>query len=370
MKILVITQFFPPELGGMQVSNGLVVEGLREAGVEVEVNVLGRPAGITGDRGAEQRDHPFSPTDLIGHFRTVRLMIARAKAYKPDYILLLDEGPVRAIGMYPFPVSRKIPIIGVNSGSILTRANTHLKGKLHAWLIARGYRSLSLLFVSNTTKRKLASKRPDIVDKIRALGRPIPASFFAAPADTSRTLPEVPVLFSAGRASPEKGVGLVLEALAMLAKKHRREVAEFWYAGEGAALVEWKALAAKLELTKVRFLGHVDFDELAALYRQSHCFILPSAGEMETFGRVWVEAMAASLPIITTDLDNLADLADDGGNGFVVRPTVASVAEGIERFLNVTPEDYARLSQAAYDTAAVYKSKNIISALVAELKKI
>lgn len=55
-------------------------------------------------------------------------------------------------------------------------------------------------------------------------------------------------------------------------------------------------------------------DDLVALYKASDLFVFPSL--IETFGIVIVEAMAAALPVVTTDAPGCRDLVQDGVNGF------------------------------------------------------
>lgn len=56
--------------------------------------------------------------------------------------------------------------------------------------------------------------------------------------------------------------------------------------------------------------------ELLSLYRESDVFILPTLGDC--FPVVMGEAMAAGLPIVTTDVGALPEAVQDGENGFVV----------------------------------------------------
>ncbi len=56
-------------------------------------------------------------------------------------------------------------------------------------------------------------------------------------------------------------------------------------------------------------------DELLNLYRQADLFVMPSLGEC--FGIATVEAMAAGLPVIASDVGGTADIIEHGGNGFI-----------------------------------------------------
>jgi hypothetical protein len=56
-------------------------------------------------------------------------------------------------------------------------------------------------------------------------------------------------------------------------------------------------------------------DELLNLYRRADLFVLPSLGEC--FGIATVEAMAAGLTVIASDVGGTADIIEHGGNGFI-----------------------------------------------------
>jgi len=57
-------------------------------------------------------------------------------------------------------------------------------------------------------------------------------------------------------------------------------------------------------------------DQLIGLYQSSDLFVLPSLGEC--FGIATVEAMAAGLPVIASDVGGTADIIEPERNGFIV----------------------------------------------------
>ena len=84
---------------------------------------------------------------------------------------------------------------------------------------------------------------------------------------------------------------------------------------------------------KVKFLGRVD--DLQKYYRASSVFVLPSISRAEAFGLVQLEAMAAGIPVINTDLDSgVPEVSLDGITGITVPPEDAdSLAQAINRLL-------------------------------------
>jgi glycosyltransferase involved in cell wall biosynthesis len=68
--------------------------------------------------------------------------------------------------------------------------------------------------------------------------------------------------------------------------------------------------------TEFRYLGPVSDADLSDLYSNSDLFCMPSL--VEGFGLVYLEALAAGLPIIATPNTGAADILQDGREGFVV----------------------------------------------------
>lgn len=69
--------------------------------------------------------------------------------------------------------------------------------------------------------------------------------------------------------------------------------------GDGPLYFECKDMIKKLGLEKhIRLLGRLSRKEIAKILKKSNCFVLPS--KAETFGVVYIEAMACGLPVIAT----------------------------------------------------------------------
>lgn len=74
-------------------------------------------------------------------------------------------------------------------------------------------------------------------------------------------------------------------------------------------------------------------NEMPEVYGGSDIFALPS--ENETFGQVFIEAMACGLPVIGTNVGGIPEIINDSNNGYLIPPNNSSLlAQMIEKLLN------------------------------------
>jgi len=102
----------------------------------------------------------------------------------------------------------------------------------------------------------------------------------------------------------------------------------------------------------VRWLGHVDDGELAALYRGARCLVYASL--YEGFGIPVAEALACGCAIVTSLDSAMAEIAGD--DAAYVDPTdVASIRHGIDRAVAPVPRRVASWDDVAARTWRVYE---------------
>jgi len=74
-------------------------------------------------------------------------------------------------------------------------------------------------------------------------------------------------------------------------------------------------------------------NEMPEVYGGSDVFTLPS--ENETFGQVFIEAMACGLPVIGTKVGGIPEIISDSYNGYLIPPNDSSIlAQMIEKLIN------------------------------------
>lgn len=137
-------------------------------------------------------------------------------------------------------------------------------------------------------------------------------------------------LIYVGSLIQRKGLDLLLPALAETSGDIKLVIV-----GEGQEESLLKEQVAELGIdSRVTFMGYVEGEPLRQLYRNSDVFILPT--REDCFGLVILEAMCASLPVISSKYaDGARDLVTEGENGYIVDPEdTRSFAAAIERIFS------------------------------------
>ncbi len=112
-----------------------------------------------------------------------------------------------------------------------------------------------------------------------------------------------------GRLVKRKGQSLLIEACAALLE--RGVPVRLTLVGDGPRRAELEALAGRLGVAdRVRFAGSVGHDDILPMFRSADVFCLPSFSEGVPV--VLMEAMAHSVPVVTTRIMGIPELVEDG----------------------------------------------------------
>jgi len=137
------------------------------------------------------------------------------------------------------------------------------------------------------------------------------------------------LVVATGRLVPYKGFNVLIEAL-------RQVDATVIIVGEGPLSEDLRRLACRLGIGKRLVLaGGLSRDDLKVHLHAARVLALPSVTAAEAFGIVQLEAMAAGLPVINTDLPTgVPHVARDRREGLTVPPgDPAALAAAIDRLL-------------------------------------
>ncbi len=218
------------------------------------------------------------------------------------------------------------------------------------WLLRRSARSADLVIaISRAAASELIEHYRLPESRIRVVPLGVDAMWFDPPepetidATLARFALRRGYFLFVGSLQPRKNVGAILAAYDALPASIRQE-RQLVIAGKyGWSVRELEAdLMARREQNRCVWVDYVDRESLHALYAAAGAFIFPSLAE--GFGLPVLEAMAASIPVIASDLPALREVAN--GHATLVPP--GNVAALLHEMENVAsrPNDPLALQRA------------------------
>jgi glycosyltransferase involved in cell wall biosynthesis len=185
-------------------------------------------------------------------------------------------------------------------------------------------KSIFIAGVSQAIAADLRQRHRDMADKIRFVPNGVDDDFYALKSGRDHIASSPLKLLFIGSLIPLKGLDVLLKALA------RTNTQASWtltVVGDGPEENYLKSLAKDLQIhKKIRFLGSISPDGVPQLMNDHHILILPSYRE----GRpnVVLEAMAAALPVLATDIEGTRELIQHGKNGWLLPPGDVNALSG------------------------------------------
>jgi len=175
--------------------------------------------------------------------------------------------------------------------------------------------------------------------------------------------PEGPVVGIVAALRPEKNHRLLLEAMVRIPKERRPHLAIL---GEGPTEARLRDAVAELALRpSVHWLGVRD--DVPEVLASLDLLALSSDPNVETFPMCVLEAMAACLPVVSTDVGSLGEMVQDGRTGRLVPPgNPAALAEAIDTILSA-PDAGAGLGRAGAARVAAEFTREAMVAKTAAL---
>ena len=362
MKHLLVTNDFPPKIGGIQ---SLLWEWWRRLPPE-SFAVLTSPYEGTAEFDAAQ---PFlvertrEPV-LLPHPWMVQRVNAMARRVGADLVVLDPALPLGLIG----------PSLELPYDLVLHGAEVTVPGRLPASRQLLGH-------VLRRARHVVAAGGYPAAEAERAAGRSLPVTVVPPGVDTERFVPSSPeqrlqarahfgieadaeLVVGISRLVPRKGFDTAIRAAALLAPSRPR--LRLAIAGAGRDAERLKALADRLS-APVTFLGRVPHDDLPRLYGCADVSAMLCRNrwgglEQEGFGIVFLEAAACGVPQVAGRSGGAHEAVDDGVTGIVVQnpDEPRDVAAALERLLD-DPDERARMGAAGRDRAVREFSYDVLA---------
>ncbi|MDY6927674.1 MAG: glycosyltransferase [Pseudomonadota bacterium] len=305
--------------GGVEVITNHLVEGLVNAGIQVELLLL-KARGPHIDKLPE---HPG--------LKVTKLNASSAMLAVPELVSYLNKHPNRLL----FVIKDR----AVQAASIANRINrckSRIVGQIHTnmrtglasrngmmvrlrfALMRLSYRYLTgVIAVSQDAANALQTITGLPEGRIKILPNPVvtPAiaqKSSALPVHPWLTNKECPVVVAAGRLSSQKNFALLIRAFSLLRQQTPMKLVIF---GEGPLRSELEALCAELGiLDHVSLFGFVE--NPYAEMKRSDLFVLSS--DCEGSPTVLTECLSMGIPCVATDVGDVAQTLQNGRVGRVV----------------------------------------------------
>ncbi len=359
MKILHIYKDYPPILGGIENHVKLLAEGQAHRGHQVTVLVT-NPAGaktVIAEEGGVRVIRAGRVATVASTPLSLALPAQLARS-RPDVVHLHFPYPVGEVSQW---------LLHRGQATVLTYHSDVVRQasilRLYRPLLRRVLRDVQAIIIGSPPMRKSAYLA-EHQDKLHLIPYGIPLARFreAVPPAGVREAAALPTLLFVGRLRYYKGLDYLIRALPQIA-------ARLLVVGIGPMEAEWRKLAADLGVAeRITWLGEVSDAHLPALYHAADLFVLPASHTSEAFGLVQVEAMAAGLPVVCTELGTGTSYVNqDGVTGRVVPPRdPAALAAAINALL-ADPAERARLAAGAQARVAAEFDLPIMVRRVLEL---
>jgi 1,2-diacylglycerol 3-alpha-glucosyltransferase len=352
VKIAMFTDYFFPELGGIQDSIATISRSLGSRGHDVDIYAPRYGAGDyrrigaaveERDLGAQVRVHRRASVPFPSSTRQSRAALpsplgwlALAGRAKPDVIHVHSFFGIGLEALLNGNCLR-IPLLGTN--------HTTIAGFGPQIPLSVGRASAYVAWFYNRCDMVTAPSQ-SVFDELGPYGLRRPQAVVSNPIDTTLFRPAAEdersalrtrfgltrqTITYAGRLGPEKNFEILLRAVAIL--RDRGIVAELAVAGHGSHEPILRTLAIQLGIADhVKMLGTLDQRDLAQLLRISDTFAIMSTSETQSM--VLLQAMASGVPVIAAQSRALPEFVGPE-NGVLVDPhDKVGLADAIEGLLN------------------------------------
>ena len=347
MHILHVYKAYPPVIGGMENHIRTLAEAQVRAGHRVTVLVVNQGRRTVREEAAGVQ---VIRAGRLGHVSSAPLSLALPA-------LLRRQAPHVTHLHAPYPVGEAAWLAVGRSPMVLTYQSDIVRQRFLGRLWAPGLRRVlgradrvlatSPAYVASSPFLRRVAERVTVVPlgidtaRFAAVNTAAVNTTAGRAGRAGRDLTSR--LVFVGRLRYYKGLHVLVDALALLPATRLCVVGR----GPMGEALRARARAAGVA-DRIDWLGDVDDEALPATLAAADVFVLPSTARSEAFGLAMVEAMAAGLPVVSTELGTGTSWVNqDGVTGRVVPPGDAPALAGAIRELLADAEARRRMGEAA-----------------------
>lgn len=323
LRIAVVTETYPPEVNGVAMTLGRLVDGLQVRNHQVQL--------IRPRQHSDDQPHPTATLSehlqrgiALPRYEGLKMGLPAKAALtrlwtrqRPDVVQIATEGP---LGWSALAAANKLqlPVASDFHTNFHSYSNHYGLGLLRRAIVAylRKFHNKAAVTLVPTEgiRRELLAHG---YDNIEIIGRGVDTRLFhpgrrdpALRAHWGVGENETAVLY-VGRLAAEKNLALVFRAFDAMREVH--PASRLVLVGDGPERASWQA-----KRHDAIFCGTQIGGALAAHYASGDVFLFPSL--TETWGNVTIEAMASGLAVVAYDCAAAEEVIHHGENGLKAAP--------------------------------------------------
>lgn len=297
MRILHVSDCYPPRLGGIETQIAGLVHEQKKHGHEI--NVLTLTPGPSEE--SVQRLRPHVSNSVLIRFGSTRSIRAAYEDFKPAVIHAhVGSGAWLGWAAVRYAKAQGVPLVLSIHSTWGKLANLFYRKRLTRTPTFR------YVCVSQQSKESVKSHKPA---EVIANGLDVTEWY----SDTSPS--ENLTFITASRLVTRKRLDELIKIFIRLRRKYPDQAVELRIAGDGPLK---KAIIRQLErggVTSITLLGRLTKTELRGEYARANAYIQLS--RFEAFGLAAAEAQASGLPVIGLRVSGISDFVDHQVDGFL-----------------------------------------------------
>ncbi len=327
LRIAVVTETYPPEVNGVAMTLGRIVDGLQLRNHQIQ---LIRPRQHAGDVPQPtatftehlQRGIPLPRYEGLKMGLPAKTALTKLWArQRPDVVQIATEGP---LGWSALAAANKLRLpVASDFHTNFHSYSSHyglglLRRAIVAYLRKFHNKAAVTLVPTDGIRRELEASG---YENIEIVGRGVDTQLFhpgrrdAALRARWQADDNTPVALYVGRLAAEKNLALVFDAYD--AMRTAQPATRLVLVGDGPERARWQA-----KRPDAIFCGTQIGEALAAHYASGDVFLFPSL--TETWGNVTIEAMASGLAVVAYDCAAAEEMIRHGENGLKAAPDDAT----------------------------------------------
>ena len=370
LRILLVIDGYPPQMGGSEIEAQRVSSGLIRRGHSVQVLCAGGPPMPPVREWMDTEGVPVCILTRRSRGRRRDWVFALAVAWelwhrrnRYDIVYFLMQGLHLAVGLPVARMLRKPMIVKIAGSGVIPRMRASRTGRRELdWM--RCWKTPLLLL--NEGMMEEAVMEGFARKQLVWMPNPVDIDIFRPATERQKgewrqrhdLARDARVVIYVGRLSAEKGLPGLLRGFSVAAKSSPGAV--LILVGDGAIRSKLESLAAELELTpkQVRFAGMAPISEVPRWLGAADVFALTSPNE--GFACALLEAMAVGLPSVVSAIPANLQLIDDGVHGLTVGWDDAEAIGAAMYRLVQSPKLCQAMGKAARERAAANYSMDAV----------